>query len=145
MATAQHTVSIDCDVDKVFDFLADGTNNPRWRTGVIEISTTDPTPAAGTTYRQVMAGPGGRRIDGDYRIVTFDRPHRLTFEVTAGPLRPTGEFNLSPGQNGHTEVTFQLDAQPRGFMRLMGPMVKSQMRKEVAALDALKVCLEEPS
>jgi hypothetical protein len=59
MATAQHTVSIDCGIDTVFDFLADGTNNPQWRTGVIEISTTAPTPAVGTTYRQVMSGPAG--------------------------------------------------------------------------------------
>jgi hypothetical protein len=69
----------------------------------------------------------------------------MTFEIIAGPLRPIGEFNLSTGQDGHTDVTFQLDAQPHGFMRLMTPMVNSQMRREVAALDALKLRLEKPS
>ena len=35
MPHATSTVTIDRPVDEVFGYLADGTNNPRWRSGVL--------------------------------------------------------------------------------------------------------------
>jgi hypothetical protein len=96
----------------------------------------------GATYRQLLSGPGGRKIAGDYRVTTFDRPKTLGFEVIAGPLRPTGVFEVTPGPSGETEVTFRLAAVPRGIMRLMTPMIARQMRTETSSLEVLKTRLE---
>lgn len=141
MSHAEHTVSINRPADEVFAFLADGTNNPAWRAGVVEISRNTPDAGEGATYRQVMSGPGGRRIDGDYRVTTYVPPLRLAFEVTAGPARPTGMFELSE-HAGVTQIRFSLDLQLRGLMRLMTPMIARQIRREVAQLDNLKTLLE---
>ncbi len=96
----------------------------------------------GAVYRQTLRGPGGRTIDGDYRVTVFERPERLDFEVVAGPARPKGSYVLRSEGPSSTSVAFALDLQPRGLMKLMGPMVERQMQKEVAALSELKRVLE---
>jgi uncharacterized protein YndB with AHSA1/START domain len=138
MPHAEYTVTIDRPAREVFDYLADGTHNREWRAGVLDIARANSATGEGAAYRQVLAGPGGRRIDGDYRIIVFDPPRRLEFLVTAGPARPAGVFELTDG----TVVRFTLDLQPTGFMKLMTPMIARQMRREVAQLETLKNILE---
>lgn len=142
MPRAEHTVTIHRSAEDIFDFLADGTNNPQWRPGVLEIAPVGDVAGLGASYRQVLSGPGGRRIDGDYRVTTYDRPTTLGFEVTAGPLRPTGVFEVTSSPSGDTGVTFRLAAAPRGIMRLMTPMIARQMRMETRSLEVLKTRLE---
>jgi uncharacterized protein YndB with AHSA1/START domain len=145
MTHAEHSVTISRPVQAVFDYLAEGTHNREWRAGVLEISRTSEGGGEGATYRQVLAGPGGRRIDGDYRVTVFDPPRRLAFEVTAGPARPSGVFELTEGGGQSTRVRFTLDVTPTGLMKLMTPMITKQMQREVAQLDNLKSILEQGS
>src|SRR5215472_15440858 len=145
MLHAEHSITINRPPQAVFDYLADGTHNPDWRSGVVEISRTTQADGQGASYRQVLAGPGGRRIDGDYRVTVFDPPRRLEFLVTAGPARPAGVFELTENPDRTTEVRFALDIAPTGMMRLMTPMISKQMRSEVAQLEALKAILERSS
>ena len=142
MPHAEHTVTVARAPQDVFDYLAEGTHNRDWRAGVLEISRTSPAGGQGATYRQVLAGPGGRRIDGDYRVTVFEPPRRLEFQVTAGPARPAGVFELSENADQSTRVRFSLDLDPAGLMKLMTPMITRQMRREVAQLDNLKAILE---
>ncbi len=142
MPYAEHAVTVNCPASEVFDYLADGANGREWRTGVLEVERTSAAAGEGATYRQVLAGPGGRRIDGDYRITVYNPPRRLEFQVTAGPARPTGVFELTENPDRSTRVRFALDVRPTGVMRLMTPMIAKQMQREVAALDSLKAILE---
>lgn len=89
-----------------------------------------------------MKGLGGRRVAADYRITEAVRLSRLAFEVIAGPARPTGTYTFAAAGPGQTTVTFALDLQPRGLMRLMTPMINKQVRREVASLDYLKSAME---
>jgi uncharacterized protein YndB with AHSA1/START domain len=142
MPHAEYAVTISRPPQDVFDYLADGTRNREWRAGVVEIRRTSAGDGRGATYRQVMAGPGGARIDGDYQITVFDPPRRLEFLVTAGPARPAGVFELSQDADGSTRVRFSLDLEPAGVMRLMTPLIAMELRREVAQLDRLKSILE---
>src|SRR5260370_21883310 len=89
MPHAEHTITIARPPQEVFDYLADGTHNPEWRAGVLEIESTSAAAGEGATYRQVLASPAGPRIDRHYRITAFDPPRPLEFQVTAGPAPPT--------------------------------------------------------
>ena len=142
MPHAEHTITVARPPQDVFDYLADGTHNREWRTGVLEIERTSAAVGEGATYRQVLAGPGGRRIDGDYRITVFEPSRRLEFLVTAGPARPTGVFELSENGSQSTRVRFALDFSASGPMKLMSAMITRTMRREVAQLDNLKSILE---
>ena len=143
MPHAENTVTIERPIGDVFAYLADGTNNPRWRAGVLSIERTSAGEGADATYRQVLSGPGGRKIAGDYRVTAYEPPHRLEFAVTAGPARPTGRFQLAEAGPDRTTVTFSLDLRPSGLMRLMSGMVARQMRVEVDQLARLKAELEK--
>jgi len=143
MLHAEHSVTINRPPQAVFDYLADGTHNPDWRSGVVEISRTTQADGQGASYRQVLTGPGGRRIDGDYRVTVFDPPRRLEFVVTAGPARPAGVFELTENADQSTSVRFALDINPTGLMKLMTPMIRKTMRTEVAQLGTLKEVLEQ--
>ena len=57
MPHAEYTVTIDRPAREVFDYLADGTHNREWRTGVLDIEHTNSTTGEGAAYRQVLAGP----------------------------------------------------------------------------------------
>jgi uncharacterized membrane protein len=133
MAHAAHTVVIEKPISDVFAFLADATNDPKWRPQVTSITHVSGS-GVGTVYAQTMKGPGGRPIAGDFRITRYDEPTRLDFEVIAGPARPTGSYVLRDAGSGATEITFTLDLKPRGLTVLLSPMIGKQVKSEVANL-----------
>ena len=143
MAHAEHTVTVERPIEQVFAYVADERNDPRWRSGVLEIERVSEQTGQGATVRQVMKGPGGRRIRGDYRITTYEPPRRFEFQVIAGPARPAGRFALSEDGPGRTRLSFAMDVQPKGLMRLMAGMIAKQLNTEVTAIDRLKVNLEQ--
>ncbi|HUC14024.1 MAG TPA: SRPBCC family protein [Acidimicrobiales bacterium] len=141
MPEASRTITIARPVGDVFAFLADAENDKKWRHGVIEITRTGGQ-GVGTTYRQVVSGPGGRPTDADVEITEFVPDHRIAFRTTKGPVRPTGSYDLRAGDGG-TELTFRLAAKLGGLKKLMSPMVSRAMNSEVAALVELKRVLED--
>ena len=144
MAHAERNISIDRPLTDVFDFIADGMNNPLWRSSVIDIQRVAGKPLqVGAVFKQGLKGPGGR-IDGDYEIVEFQTNQWIKFQVITGPARPTGSYKFE-AQGNSTRVTFTLDFEAQGLAKLMEPMIASSMRSEVAMLSNLKSYLENQS
>jgi uncharacterized membrane protein len=143
MAHAENSITINRPPKVVFDFLLDGSKSPLWRPAVIDIQAVPGKPAGvGAAFKQGVKGPGGRRLDADYEIVECKPNEMLKFQVTAGPARPTGTYRLEDA-GGSTRLTFVLDYQPKGFARLMEPMINRTMRAEVGMLSNLKAYLEK--
>src|SRR6185436_17061170 len=82
MPEAEHTVRIHRPPAAVFAYFADGENDPQWRPAVKEIARNGPI-GPGMTYRQRVAGPGGRPIPSDFRVTAYEPDSHLAFEVTA--------------------------------------------------------------
>ncbi|MET3172539.1 hypothetical protein GU243_20920 [Pseudarthrobacter psychrotolerans] len=142
MAHAENETTISRAPEDVYAFLADGLNNQAWRSGIQAIALKSGAAGAlGAVYSQTLSGPGGRPIDGDYEITAAEPGRLLAFKVVAGPARPTGEYHLSEVSGG-TKVRFTLDLQPKGLMKLMGPVITRTMEAEVAQLATLKTVLE---
>ena len=142
MPTAEHSVVVERPPQDVFDYLCEGTNNTGWRSGVLKVEPISISGGLGDTYREVLSGPRGRHLLSYYRITVHDRPRRLAFEVTAGPARLTGVFELAEPRPGTTRLRFVLELRPRGLMRLMTPAIWAVIRHEVRELEDLKVILE---
>ncbi len=141
MPAAEHQVSIARPVADVFAYVADGLNGPRWRPGVLDVALASGS-GVGAVYKQGVRGPGGRRIDADYRVTAFEPNRRLAFEAIAGPVRPTGEYRFE-ATDGSTRLTFTLQAELGGIKKLlMGGAVQRTMDAEVAATERLKTILE---
>lgn len=142
MAHAENSITIHRPAREVYDFLADGLNNNAWREGVKSISLTEGAAGEpGALYSQTLTGPGGRPLQGDYRITKAQPGRLLGFEVVAGPARPIGTYTLAEDA-GHTIVHFALDAKLPLLMRVMDSMVTRTMQSEVAQLARLKQVLE---
>jgi uncharacterized protein YndB with AHSA1/START domain len=138
---AERTISINQPAAVVFPVVADGLQAPLWRPGVLDVALVSGS-GAGAVYRQGVRGPGGRRIDADYEVTTFEPDRRLAFRAIAGPVRPEGEFELEQ-IGGATALTFRLRAELSGWKRmLLGRAVQSTMDAEMAALDRLRDLLE---
>jgi len=141
MSEARHQVTIRRPAGEVFAFLADGLNGPKWRPGIIDIALVSGN-GVGATYKQGVKGPGGRRVDADYRVTAYEPDARLAFEAIAGPVRPTGEYVLEEVDGG-TRLTFALRAELGGIKKLlMGGAVQKTMDSEVEATERLKSLLE---
>ena len=142
MAHAEESITIHRPVNAVFDFVLDGTTNPLWRPGVVDIQRVPGKPSGvGAVYKKGLKGPGGRRIEGDYEIVECQPNESIKFQVTTGPARPTGTYRFETVGDA-TRVTFMLHYEPKGLARLMDPMITRTMRSEVATLSNLKAYLE---
>src|ERR1700722_19366335 len=58
LANATNSITIDRPVAAVYQFLADGLNNPKWRSGVIGISlASGHGGVVGAVYKQTLKGP----------------------------------------------------------------------------------------
>jgi uncharacterized protein YndB with AHSA1/START domain len=141
MLEASNTIEIHRPPAEVFAFLAEGENDRRWRTGVLDVRRKSGQ-GMGAIYEQGVKGPFGRRVPADYEVTAFEPDRRIGFRAIAGPVRPEGSYELEPIDSG-TRVTFALHCAPRGAAKLMTPMVAKTMRSEVAQLDRLRAVLEE--
>jgi uncharacterized protein YndB with AHSA1/START domain len=143
MPEATGSVEIKRPVSEVFAFLADGENDARWRSGVLDIRRKSGQ-GRGAVYEQGVKGPFGRRVPADYEVIAYEPDRRIGFRAIAGPVRPEGSYELTPLGAGRTRVRFALRCAPSGLAKLMSPMVARTMRSEVAALDRLRDVLEAP-
>jgi uncharacterized protein YndB with AHSA1/START domain len=138
---AERSVQINRPPAAVFAFFADGENDVQWRPHVKEITRNGPI-GPGMTYRQLIAGPGGRAVPSDFEITAYEPDTHLAFRVTAGPVRPVGDYHFRPVAEG-TEVTLTLSAELSGVKKLlMSRPVQKAMESEVAGLDRAKQLLE---
>jgi uncharacterized protein YndB with AHSA1/START domain len=141
MPSATSEILIDRARDDVFAFLADPENDRQWRSGVLDLKHVSGR-GVGARYAQGVKGPGGRRIPADIEITEFDPGQSIAFQTLTGPVRPRGRYLLSAAEGG-TRVHFNLDADLRGFKRLMSSMVQRTMDNEVGQLDRLKRIIEQ--
>jgi uncharacterized membrane protein len=140
MPTASNEIVIDRACDDVFAFLADPENDPRWRSGVLDIKRVSGD-GLGARYAQGVKGPAGRRIVADIEITELSPGETIAFQTVAGPVRPRGRYVLAAAGD-RTRVRFELEADVHGFKRLMAPMVQKTMNREVGQLARLKDVLE---
>jgi uncharacterized protein YndB with AHSA1/START domain len=141
---AERSVQINRPPALVFAFFADSENDPQWRPHVREITRNGPV-GPGMTYRQRVAGPGGRAVRSDFEVTAYEPDSHLAFRVTAGPVRPLGDFRFRPVADG-TEVTLALSAELSGVRKLLlSRPVQKAMESEAAGLDRAKRILESES
>jgi uncharacterized protein YndB with AHSA1/START domain len=123
MPEESRTITIARPVGEVFAFLADAENDKMWRHGVMEITRTGGQ-GDGTTDRQVVSGPGGRRVDADVEITQFVPEQRIALSTIKAPARPSGNYDMrtidgGTGQCGGLCDWCRLRRQPRpGRQRL---------------------------
>jgi len=133
MGRAVESVVVDRPLEEVFSYLADGTNNPRWKPGVTETIFAEG-PISRAVWAQTSRMPSGRTRATDYRISLYDEPTRLEYTVFAGPIRAIGLFSLRTAAVGTTEVTLTVDVNPR-----WSPLPFANIGRRAAEVEAASI------
>jgi uncharacterized protein YndB with AHSA1/START domain len=120
-------ISIDVDRprDEVFDAMADARNEAIWNTQVSRTELLSDEPIrAGTRFRTVNRGQSYTAT-----ITEYARPDHLTFLVSGRRMDITGDLHFAE-TGGGTRTTGTFDLQPKGFARVMLPLMSGAVRKD---------------
>jgi uncharacterized protein YndB with AHSA1/START domain len=117
------TVVIDRPIEEVFDFLADGTNDPKFSPRVQEIrKTTDGPPGVGTVYASTVKD-AGMKTKREFRLTEFERPSRIRWtEISKNLVTvPEGGYDFAPEGSG-TRLSFYNRFEGHGLGKLFAPL-----------------------
>jgi uncharacterized protein YndB with AHSA1/START domain len=133
------SIAIERSREEVFDYLTDLDNAGQWATGLVDVSYDGALRqgAVGSDTRKM----GGKQIVMPWTITAFQPPSRITFEYGA-PFTATVDFTFE-ASGGTTVVTCTADLRPRGFWRLLSPlMVREGQKTDQAQFEKVKHILE---
>jgi uncharacterized protein YndB with AHSA1/START domain len=138
------TVVIDRPIEEVFAFLADGENDPKFSSRVLEIAKqTDGPPGAGTVYASTVKD-AGMKTKREFELTEFEAPRKIRWAETSKNLvtAPEGGYDLSPAGDG-TSVTFfnVLEGHGPGVL-FVGLALRSARKGADAFAQAIKVAVE---
>lgn len=126
-----------------FAFTADFSNIRDWDPGVADSAkTSEGAVGMGTRFRVLIQsglGPVQRRFPMDYRITTFDPPHRVVLDGTSPQGDGIDTITFTPIAGGtRIDYTAELTLKTLGdgAIKLMGPLLERIGRRAVDGLQA---------
>lgn len=129
--------------ERVFAFLADFANWPRWQDDMKEAELLSGQPATpGARYRYVSKAMG-RTFDSTVQVRRVEPGRLVAFEGEwAGMVRPSGEYRVEPAPEG-TRVTLNPHPEVRGLGKVLSPLMAGMVRRlNRQHLDGLRRSLE---
>lgn len=142
MTKVERTLVINQPVEKVFAYVTNPRNNPKWQPDILEsrISPDEPT-HVGTRVTDVRSLLG-RKLELTTEVTEFEPNKMMRVRSTSGPIPLSGYITFEPVDGG-TKVNFLAEAEPTGFFKLAERMFSSTWRKGVEdSLNKLKELLE---
>ena len=132
MAPIVKSVEISKPPQEVFAYLDDLARHGEWQGQIVEVvSVSDGPTRVGSRATDKRRVPGGMR-EVTYEIVEHDPPRRTRFRGIDGPIRPVGTVTVEPLDEGsRSRVTLELDFEGHGVGKLLLPLVRGNVRKQV--------------
>jgi carbon monoxide dehydrogenase subunit G len=129
-------------IEKVFTFVANFENEPKWQPGVMKtMKTSEGAIGVGTTFQEDVKFMG-RRMRGTYEVVEYDPPRKFSIKATSGPFAYRANYMFVPVSGG-TQFTGAGEIEPSGFFRLIVPLSARMVGKQIEmGLTNLKRVLE---
>jgi hypothetical protein len=140
----ESTTVIDRPIEEVFTYLADGTNDPKFSSRVLQMAkTTDGPPGLGSVYASTVKD-AGIKTKREFKITEFDPPNPNRWAEASKNLvtAPEGGYDLV-AEGARTRVTFYNVLEGHGFRKLIAPMALRSARKGADDLGtAIKAAVE---
>jgi hypothetical protein len=145
MVRVEGDITIEQPLEEVFDFVADESNEPKYNPRMTRADKITGGPiGVGTQFNSVMTGVGGA-AEMTIEFTEFDRPRRITEKVHLSNMDIHGRLVFEPVPAG-TRMRWTWDLEPRGAMRLLGPLVRRMGdRQEQKIWRSLKQYMENRS
>jgi uncharacterized protein YndB with AHSA1/START domain len=139
------TVVIDRPIEQVFAFLADGENDPKFSSRVLEIAkTTDGPPGVGTVYASTVKD-AGMKTKREFELTEFEAPRKIRWaEISKNLVMASeGGYDLTQAGDGSTSVAFfnVLEGHGPGVL-FAGLALRSARKGADAFAQAIKTAVE---
>jgi uncharacterized protein YndB with AHSA1/START domain len=146
MPTASRTRSLRAAPEEIWTVVSDPQRLPDWCPGVRRVED-----ASREAWTMVLSSPRGKSVRADYSLEEVEPTTRLVWrhEVEESPFErilreATTEFELEPGEEGHTTLRLTMRQRPRGFARFgFVQLRRAAVRQVEGALDGLEALLED--
>ena len=100
--------------EETFDYLADFSNAEEWDPGTATAVRLDDGPVGlGSAFR-LGVRVGTRVTPLEYRIVAFDRPHRVVLLAESGAVRSKDTVTITPAADGGSILSYEADLRLKG-------------------------------
>jgi uncharacterized protein YndB with AHSA1/START domain len=113
------TTVVDRPPEEVFAFLADGENDKRFSSRIVDIEKrTQGPPGVGTVYAST-ARDGGVKAEHEFELTEFEPSTKIRWKElsqTTPVVVPVGGYDLAPAGGGGTELTFFNELEARSFL-----------------------------
>ena len=133
MSHIEREIVINRPVEEVFDFMADGRNEPQYNPHMLRAEQMSAGPVGrGTQFRTEVTN-NGRFMEMIYEFTAYERPQRLAGRTIKGPIdvQSTETFDSVPGGT-HFRWIWELEA--RGLFKLLSPLVARRMGRNLDTL-----------
>jgi uncharacterized protein YndB with AHSA1/START domain len=128
----EQTFAVSRPPEVVFDYLTNPSNLADWQTSKMSVEQlTDGAPRLGTRVRERTKPPGGKEFEQIVEFTEFDRPMRVHMHIVEGPYPIDGTWSFEPEGDG-TRVRFVAEGQLRGMMRVLQPVAKRVIARQMA-------------
>jgi hypothetical protein len=122
-------VNVDVEVarprDQVFDLMADARNEPAWNSQVSRTELISEEPIGpGTEFTTTNRGQEYVAI-----LTSYERASDLAYNVVGKSMEIAATLHFTDSAEG-TRMTGSFDLQPKGFMKVMMPLMAGAVRKD---------------
>jgi uncharacterized membrane protein len=134
---------IDRPLEEVFSYISEVSNYPTWMAHVIKVSKDTPGPPRRGGRFTVAIKSVGRRFETPFERASYEANRRYTDRAVGGPI-PNQQWHCAFQEvPGGTRVTRTVDAEPGGLLRLLQPLQKRAVGRQLRTdLQTLKDVLE---
>jgi uncharacterized membrane protein len=132
MITVTIRTEIEVPAEEAFDYVADFSHNAVWQSGIQSTTWTSPPPIrVGSTFDQQL---DYRNTVTSYEVTAIESGHSITTESREGATFPvTVTRTVVPLSDTRCRITVDLVGYPRGFRRLVKPVVVKVVRDSIEA------------
>ncbi|MER7582374.1 SRPBCC family protein [Kitasatospora sp. NPDC097691] len=138
-------VEVDCPVEEVFAYLADGRHDPEFSPRVLGITKTPDGPTAVGTIFQSTVKDAGMKTSRRFRITTLDAPRTIRWsEQSKNLITAEGGYDLEALPDGRTRVRIFNVLEGHGLGKLLLGLALSAARKDAPAFGLrIKAAVEQ--
>ena len=143
MRAYTHSIHVDRSPERVWDFLIDLSQAPKWRTMFKSMSVVGGGPLRAGAQVLVVAETHGRMIERASSTLVFDPPHRWVMRSESGGVSGDFAYSLVPNGGG-TRVTSSCDLKAHRLLAwiFLPIMARQQRRLRSNQLEAFKKSCE---
>lgn len=128
MITFHDSIEVSQKPDRVFAFISDLNNLPKFQAEVVQSRVITPGPVRLGTRFEELVKLGPWRVPTQCVVTEFDEQGKLAFEASSKPVKYEGAFTVEPAAPG-SRVTIRGIAQLQGLWRLLQPLLAGDVRK----------------